>query len=188
MTALTAGVLAWALIHLMPALAPALRTNLVARLGENSYRGLFALAIVVSVVLMVVGWRSAPLSVVYVPPVQAGYLGFVLTIVAFVLIGAAHYPTRIKRVLRHPMLCGIALWAASHLLQSGTTRALVLFGGLGIWALIEIPLINRRDGAYKKPEPPAIGRELRGLMISGVIVAAVLLAHPYIAGVSPFPR
>ena len=188
MTVLTAGVLAWALIHLMPALSPALRANLVGRMAEGPYRGLFALAIVASVVLMVVGWRSAPLTVVYVAPVQAGYLGFVLTILAFFLIGAAHYPTRIKRVLRHPMLCGIALWAASHLLQSGTTRALVLFGGLGVWALIEIPLINRREGAYEKPVAPALSREWRGLLISGAIVVAVLLAHPYIAGVSPFPR
>ena len=64
----------------------------------------------------------------------------------------------------------------------------MLFGGLGLWALIEIPLINRREGPYEKPEAPGLGQELKGALISGVIFVVVIFIHPYIAGVSPLPR
>ena len=31
-------------------------------------------------------------------------------------------------------------------------RSILLFGGLLIWAVLEIVFLNRRDGAWKKPE------------------------------------
>lgn len=86
------------------------------------------------------------------------------------------------------MLAGVAVWALAHLLTNGTTRALVLFGGMGAWALIEILLINRRDGVYVKPEAPGFNEELKGLFFSAGILLLVLLAHPYFTGVTPFPR
>ena len=89
---------------------------------------------------------------------------------------------------RIPMLAGVAIWAAGHLLVNGTSRAIVLFGGLGVWALLEILLINRRDGAYEKPEKPGFSEELKGMFISAGILLIVLFLHPYFAGVSPLPR
>lgn len=86
------------------------------------------------------------------------------------------------------MLTGVSVWALSHLLTNGTTRALVLFGGIGLWALIEIILINRRDGAYTKPEAPEFSEEVKGLFFSAGMLIAVLLLHPYFTGVTPFPR
>lgn len=76
----------------------------------------------------------------------------------------------------------------SHLITNGSTRALVLFGGLGVWALIEMPLINARDGAYAKPEAPGLKAELIGLAITAVIFIVALFLHPYFAGVTPIPR
>jgi len=83
---------------------------------------------------------------------------------------------------------GVILWAVSHLLTNGTGRALVLFGGLGLWAQIEIPLINRREVDYVKPEAPGAKKELMGIIISAVIFVVTLSLHPYFAGVSPLPR
>jgi uncharacterized membrane protein len=42
----------------------------------------------------------------------------------------------ILRVTRHPFLCGVALWAALHLILNGDAAALVLFGALLVLALI----------------------------------------------------
>ncbi|RLA32229.1 MAG: NnrU protein, partial [Gammaproteobacteria bacterium] len=95
---------------------------------------------------------------------------------------------RIKRIFRHPMLTGVFIWAVAHLLVNGTTRALVLFGGLGIWALLEIVLINKRDGAYTKPDSPDFSEELKGTFISAGFLLFILFLHPYFAGVTPFPR
>jgi uncharacterized membrane protein len=156
--------------------------------GNGAYRGLFSLAILASLVLIVIGWRSTPEHYLYVLPPWSRWAGFVLMIISFVLLGATHYATSIKRIVRHPMLLGVALWSISHLLTNGTTRAWVLFGGLGIWALIEMPLINRRKGVAELPVGPGMAAEIRGLVISAVIFTIVLFLHPYFTGVSPLPR
>ena len=54
---------------------------------------------------------------------------------------------------------------------------------MGLWAALEIIAINR-SGEWGKAAPPAWPREIKGLVISLVIFAAVAFAHPYIAGVS----
>jgi uncharacterized membrane protein len=188
MTLLVVGVMLWMAVHLIPAVARPLRQSLIDKLGNNVYRGVFALAIVASLAIIVLGWRSAPEEYVYVLPSSAKTVGFILICLSFLIIGSAYHPSSIKRFIRHPMLTGVFVWALSHLLTNGTTRALVLFGGIGIWALIEIPLINRREGAYTKPEAPDFHEELKGLFFSAGILMIVLFLHPYFTGVTPFPR
>lgn len=188
MTLLILGVLIWVLVHFIPTLAQPLRKKLIGRLGENGYKGVFALSILSGIVLIVVGWRSTPEQFLYVLPPWARSLSFVMMMIAFLLIGAAQYPSMIRRFIRHPMLMGVAVWSISHLLVNGTTRALVLFGGLGLWAIIETVLINRREGSYESPAAIPLSRELRGVVISAIIFTAALFLHPYFAGVSPYPR
>lgn len=185
MTWLTLGVLLWSAVHLMPSVGIAVKTMLVERLGDALYRGAFAVLIVGALTLIVIGWRSTPELPVYDTPPWIRPVGFVLMIVSFVLFGAAKQPTRIKLFIRHPQLTGVIVWAISHLLMNGSARAIVLFGGLGLWALIEIPLINAREGVWTKPAAPSIGVELRGLAISIVIFIVALVLHPYFAGVAP---
>jgi uncharacterized membrane protein len=187
MTILILGVLLWALVHLMPALQPAVKKRLVDGLGAGAYRGVFTLAILASLVLIVTGWRSTPEDYLYVLPPWSRAAALLLIVVAFILIGAANYPTRIKLYIRHPMLLGVFFWSVGHLLTNGTTRALVLFGLLGAWSLIEMPLINRREGAFVKPALPPFRGELKGVFISAAIFLVVLLLHPYFTGVTPFP-
>ena len=188
MTLLIIGVLLWAGIHLVKALAPSMRQGMIDSMGKKAYRGLVALGIFGSLVLIVLGWRSTPEEYLYVLPTWTRTVAFLLICASFVVLGSAHYPSAIKRVIRHPMLTGLVIWAAGHLIVNGTVRAWVLFGGLGVWALLEIILINRREGPYTRPEAPGFGTELKGVFISGAILLVVLLGHPYFAGVSPFPR
>lgn len=188
MAALSIGVLLWVVVHLIPSIEQPLRQRLISRLGENGYKGAFALTILIALVLIVLGWRSAPEEYLYILPAWSRTVGLFLMILSFVLLGAAHYPSLVKSYVRHPMLMGVFVWAVSHLLMNGTTRALVLFGGLGLWALLEMPLINRREGEYIKPDAPDFSGELKGVFISGVIFIVVLMLHPYFAGVTPFPR
>ena len=39
--------------------------------------------------------------------------------VALVLVLASGMPTNLKRVIRHPQLMGVAVWAIAHLLANG---------------------------------------------------------------------
>lgn len=188
MALLTSGVILWAVVHSMPAVAPAFRQGLIDKLGQNPYRGVFALALIGALVLIILGWRSTPEMPAYAPIEKSGIVGFILMIVSFILIGAAQYNSMIKQVLRHPMLLGVAVWSVSHLITNGSTRALVLFGGIGLWALIEIPLINARDKEYTKPPMPKLGEELKGVFISAAFLAIAVFLHPYFSGVDAFPR
>ncbi len=185
---LVLGVALWSLVHFIPSIGLPLKVKLTQQLGDKGYRIGFSVVVVLSIVLMVIGWRTTEPSALYLPPDWTGPLAAVLMIVAFVLFGAAKHPTRIKQVIRHPQLSGMIVWAAAHLISNGDTRSVVLFGGLGLWALIEIPLINAREGAWVKPDVPSFGAEVKGLVISFAIFAVALLLHPYFAGVSPIPR
>lgn len=178
------GLLLWSLVHFIPSLAPSIKTSLQGRMGEAGYKISFALAMVVSLLLIVYGWRHSIPIHVYLLDFSTQYITTALMALAFILFGAAQYPSRIKTFIRHPQLMGVVIWSIAHLLSNGDSRSIVLFGTLGIWALLEMIFINRRDGARDKPEIPSWGRELRGLVISLVIFVAVFFAHPYLAGIS----
>ena len=94
---------------------------------------------------------------------------------------------RIGNLVRHPQLGGLLTWAVAHLLVNGDSRSLVLFGGLGLWALLAIVATNRRDGAWEKPEPPPLAKDVIGMVVSLVVLAAVIWAHPWLAGVPALP-
>ena len=181
------GVALWSGIHLVPTLAQTQRERFKSEWGDGRYQAVFSIIVVFSIILIVIGWRSTPQVTLYQLPGWSGPLGFILMLLAFVLFGAAHGQTAIKRFIRHPQLTSVVVWAISHLITNGSTRALVLFGGLGLWALIEMPLINKRDGDYIKPEAPGWQVEIKGLAISAVVFIVLLFLHPYFAGVSPKP-
>ena len=56
MALLLAGITVWFLVHLFPAIAPASRENMVFKLGENAYKGLFSLLILAALLMIVFGW------------------------------------------------------------------------------------------------------------------------------------
>ena len=184
MALLIAGVLLWAFVHLFPSLAPGARAKLIERLGEGPYKGLFALDIVIAILLMVFGWRSATPEFVYNAPLAGTPLiTALLVVVAFVLMGAGNAPTNLKRFLRHPMLTGVIVWAIAHLLANGDSRSVVLFGGLAIWAAVAMPLINRRDGPREPAQAVAVQKDIVLVMIGAILTVVVAYFHEYLAGV-----
>jgi uncharacterized membrane protein len=69
------------------------------------------------------------------------------------LVGQAHLlkapqPARgILRITRHPLMWGIALWAASHIVARGEIASVIFFGTFLILALAGTLLIDRRKAA-----------------------------------------
>jgi uncharacterized membrane protein len=183
MTWIFAGVLLWTMVHFMPSLAPGFRQSLIGKLGEMPYKGLFALDIVVAIVLIVYGWRTTLPEIVYVPPAWGYRAALPLMAISVFLFGAARRPSAIKRILRHPQLTGLVVWSVAHLLANGDQKSLVLFGGLGAWALIQMTLINRREGEWVKPESPTLVREMIGVVVTAVVLFVLMYLHPYFAGV-----
>ena len=117
------GITLFCLVHLFPALAPGARDNLVFKLGENPYKGIYSLLILAGVVMIVFGWKSTIPSPLYVPPLGPGILPSLLVLAGLVLFFASQMKGYLKRTLRHPQMIGTLLWAGSHMLTNGDSRS-----------------------------------------------------------------
>lgn len=185
MALLLAGITIWCMVHLFPAIAPASRDNLIFKLGENAYKGIFSLLILAALVMIVFGWKSSVPANVYVPPLSPGALPSVLVFVALVLFFSSRFNGYLKRVLRHPQMAGTLLWATVHLLTNGDMRSLALFGSFAVWSVLEIILCNRRDGP-RQDLPAASGKfDLIAIIIGGLAWAALGHFHVKLFGVAP---
>ncbi len=179
-----AGITIFCVVHLFKAIAPASRENVVFKLGENPYKGIFSLLIIGSLVMIVYGWKATMPSAIYVPPLNPGIVPSVLVFVALVLFFASQMSGYIKRALRHPQMIGTIVWAVSHLLTNGDSRSVILFGALGIWALLEIILCNRRDGP-RTELPEAAGKfDLIALVVGGAAWGLIGHFHLQLFGVA----
>ncbi len=187
MLLLVLGVVLWSLVHLYPALLPESRQRLFDRLGEGPYKGVFALGIVAGITLMIIGWRSITPTGLYAPPLEASLLMSLLVMLAFILFAASAIPGNIRRFVRHPQMTGTILWGAGHLLSNGSGRAVVLFGGLTIWAVLEIILINRRDGAWDKPGQAPVSKDVITVVVGIAIYVVLAWFHESIFGVPALP-
>jgi len=182
MTLLVLGVLLFTGVHLIPSLAPGLRASWHGRLGENGYKGSFSLLLLVAFALMITGWRSAQPVFVYLPSPALHSPALGLLLLAFLLMVVSSRSSRLCLLVRHPQLTGVTLWGIAHLLLNGDSRSLVLFGGMSLWAIVEMIAINRREGVWIKGKAPGWGAELITLVITAVVVGVVVYIHPWIAG------
>lgn len=186
MSLLIAGLLIFTIVHLVPAASPATRVGLVEKLGEGPYRGLFSVAILASLVLIVFGWKAATPATVYSPPADGGPVISALVFFAFVLFVTSKARTNYRRLVRHPQMMSVILWSVAHLLVSGDSRSVVLFGGLGVWAIVEIVLCNKRDGAWQKPDVVPFSADMIVAVIAGVAFGALFFLHKALFGVLPY--
>ena len=126
---LIAGVVLWWAAHLFKRLAPDARAGM----GDKG-KGLVALVLGVSVILMVVGYRGADVIPLYAPLPGMGHLNNLAMLIAIFLYGVGGTKGTLYAKMRHPMLWGTVIWAGSHLLVNGDLASVILFGGIGPWA------------------------------------------------------
>ncbi|MCU0801031.1 MAG: NnrU family protein [Rhodobacteraceae bacterium] len=183
MTVLILGLALWCAAHLFKRLAPGLRGSL----GQPG-KGLVAIVLLASVVLMVLGYRSADTTFYWGRSAALVGINNLLMVIAFYIyaVGGPKGPRIwIGTKLRHPQLTGFAIWAGAHLLVNGDTASFVLFGGLLIWALVEMIVINRQDGPWTPPARAPRRQEFTYVIASVVIVAIVMAIHNWL-GVQPW--
>ncbi|PWE31915.1 hypothetical protein C4N9_02635 [Pararhodobacter marinus] len=164
-TLLILGLLAWSGSHLWKRVAPASR----AKAGDAG-RGMVALVSLIGIVLMVLGYRWAPYDQVWPESRSLVHLNNLLMLLSFYLFAASGMKTNATKIVRHPQLWGVRLWAIAHLMVNGDLASLILFGGLFVWAQVEVSFINRQEPVWVKSTAPTNkGKEI------GAIVGAVLL-------------
>lgn len=146
MALLIAGLVLFLGIHTLP-MFPATRNGLVSRLGETPYKGLYTLLSFVGLGLIVYGYGVARFEgppVLYDPPFWLRHVTMLFMVPVFIFLVAAYVPSRIKTVLKHPMLVAIKLWALAHLLANGDLASVLLFGGFLAWAVADRISVKRR--------------------------------------------
>jgi len=181
MTLLVLGVALWSAAHLFKRFAPGMRAGM----GEAG-KGVVAVLVVAAVVMMVLGYRGAEFRNLYFPPAWTVHLNNTLMLIAVGLFGAAHSKSRLRAKLRHPMLTGMLSWAIAHLLVNGDLASLLLFGGLGIWAVAEMLIINAREQGYAPWQGGSVAGDIKLAVITLVVFGAIAGIHGWI-GPSPFP-
>jgi uncharacterized membrane protein len=186
MILLVLGLVVWSAAHLFKAVAPTSRADVAVRIGAGPSRVIFAAGIAVGLVLMIVGYRAAPFDAVWTPPAWTVHVNNLMMLVAVGVFGLSMSKGRSRAWLRHPMLLAVVVWAAAHLLVNGDVASILLFGGLGVWALAEIALINARDGAWVRPTPGSAAGDVRLAVITIVTFALIAAVHAWL-GVWPFP-
>jgi uncharacterized membrane protein len=185
MSVLVAGLVIFLGVHLVPAV-PALRSALVARWGDRAYRGIFSLVSLIGIVAIVNGYaRAQPGPHLFQPSSFAIAIAPYAVTVALILFAAANMRGHTRRIVKHPMLLGLAIWAAVHLAANGDTRGTVLFASfLGYAAFDFVSVLDRHavKSFEVSPRHDVIG------VVAGVVVSLVLMAvHRPLFGVAVVP-
>lgn len=179
------GLALWAAAHIFKRAAPGARAALQERIGDAS-KGLFAVAILLSVVLMVIGYRAAPFVPVWTPPAWAVHVNNLLMLASVALFGVGNSKSRLRGRMRHPMLIGFATWCVAHLLVNGDVASMVLWIPLLAWAFLEIALINAREPAPQPFEGGTLAGDVRLAIITVVVFAVIVVIHGWL-GAWPLP-
>lgn len=190
MLVLILGLVIFLGIHSVRIFAEDWRKGMRGQVGEGPWKGIYSLASLVGLVLIIWGYAMARQSpiVVWEPPVWTRHIAILLNLVAFLLLAVFIVPAgHLKAKLGHPMLLAVKTWAFAHLLANGTLADIVLFGSFLIWAIADFATNRRRDratGTVRIAGPSTNDAIAVGL---GVVLWAAILwrLHEWVIGVSP---
>jgi uncharacterized membrane protein len=175
MILLIAGVVLWTAAHLLKRLAPDVRASLGA-----AGKGIVAVALFASIVLMVIGYRSAEGPYFWGRSSALVGINNLLMLLSVYMFAASGMKTAIARKMRHPMLGAVKVWALAHLLVNGDLASFILFGGLLAWAVIQMIAINKAEPEWERPEPAPMRKEIIAVVGSVVVFAVVALIHGWL--------
>jgi uncharacterized membrane protein len=138
-----------------------LRARIIAAAGEKAYLGLYSVVAAAALGWMIYAYYRAPYAGLwYVPWLRYAPLAIMPFALVLIVCGlSTRNPTMvgqerllesgdaargILRVTRHPLMWGVALWAASHVLARGDAAAALFFGTFLALALGGTALSDRR--------------------------------------------
>ena len=172
--------LLWSAAHFWKRLAPDQRAGF----GEKG-KGIVALASVAAIVLMVIGYRGADGTFYWGRSTALVGINSLLMLFAFYLFASSGAKTRVTKLIRHPQLTAVVVWCVAHLLVNGDSPSFLLFGGLGVWAIAEMILINRAEGPKEAYHAVPIKKEVTAVVATLVVFSVVSAIHLWL-GYNPF--
>jgi uncharacterized membrane protein len=165
-----------------------LRARCIASVGEGGYKIGYALVSFAGLALIVWGfahYRATGWIDVWYPPKALKHITVGLMLPAVILVVAAYIRGRIYTALKHPMLAGVKLWAAAHLLANGDLGSIILFGSFLGWAVFDrISLKHRADPGGPPIPVGGVSNDLIAVVVGMVAYLALAYAfHPVVIGV-----
>ena len=168
------------------------RNQMIDRIGEVKWKGLYTIISLIGFVIMVIGYGQARQStvVLWQPNSFLIYIALALNLIAFIfLAGSSPSNNAIRLKLKHPMILGVKVWALAHLISNGTLVDLILFGAFLIWAVLDFRSARKRP--IHIAEQAQVSTKATAITIAiGVIlwVAFIFGLHQYLIGVSPLAQ
>jgi uncharacterized membrane protein len=168
-----------------------MRARVIAASGEGGYKIGYTLVSLLGFVLIVWGfahYRATGMWEIWTPPTALKHLAVALMLPAVILVVASYIRGRIYTTLKHPMLTGVKLWAAAHLLANGDLGSIILFGSFLGWAVFDrISLKHRADSGAPPIPVGGPGNDLIAVAVGFVAYLALAFAfHPVVIGVPVF--
>jgi uncharacterized membrane protein len=179
MTLLILGLILWSLAHFYKRLMPTHR----AKLGDKG-KGPIAIALIIALLLMIFGYRWAEFISVWSPPAFFTHINNLLMLIALFVFGMSATTGRLRGKMRHPQLVAVKIWAIAHLMVNGDLASIILFGGMLVWAVASVILINRSE-EWVRPEPGDAKKDKLLVIITVVSFVVITVIHALL-GVSPF--
>ncbi|WP_417478449.1 NnrU family protein [Maricaulis sp.] len=182
MLILAAGLILFLGVHSLQVI-PGLRPRLKAGLGEMPYKLIYTALSLIGFGLLIYGKIIAhPPVVVWMPPIWSRHVAFLVVPLSLILLMSAYAPGHIRRVVRHPMLAGVALWSGAHLLANGELSAMLLFGGFFVWSSITYV-----SACLRETPPPVVkgwGGDLTAIVLGALLALIIINVHMYLFGVA----
>jgi uncharacterized membrane protein len=190
MLVLILGLILFLGIHSTRIFARDRRRDMIARLGEGAWKGIYSVVSIAGFVLIVWGYGMARQNPVLLweSPEWLKHLSIALNLLAFILFAVYLVPAgRLKARLGHPMLLSVKVWAFAHLLANGTLADLFLFGSFLVWAIADFAANRRRDRTAGIVRIAGPARNDVIAIVVGVLIWAAILwrVHAWLIGVSP---
>ena len=190
MATLVLGLVIFLGLHSTRIVAEGGRAKAIARLGEGPWKGVYSLLSLIGFALIIWGfgqarWNAAEL---WTPPIWTRHTNILLMLISLILIGAYIFKkSHIAVAVHHPMVWGVAIWAAGHLIANGSAADLLLFGAFLVWAGADLVSAYGRDARNSVVYPEPNWGATIGAVALGVVLWIALLGglHLWLFGVSP---
>ena len=144
---------------------------------------LFALISALGLGLMIYGKGHADFIAVWQPMNGAHWIPVIIMWPVSMLFVWAEIPCRMRIILRHPMLIGVALFSVSHLFANGDLATILLMGSFGVYALFTMMRLGFRkeDNHNTKPiQDRSLGWDVFGVIIGTLAYILVFTFHEQI--------
>jgi uncharacterized membrane protein len=197
------------LAHLAPSAVPGLRTALREKLGLGGYRAIFSVIALGSLIWIILGHKYAPYEELWSSPGWTRLIPLAAMPLVMIMFACAQKSKGMRAITRHPMLWAVLLWAGAHIPVNGDAASVMMFGAFALYALIDIPLADRRIAKEDPERWATLSAETSALPFAAIIggratfrlkelglgrvvgalliFIVILFAHEHVIGLSSLP-